>query len=416
MSGVSNSFNWCGVALRDPKGDNPARPTVFIKYSSHDSNIEEKTEEDKSNIGGATTVIGFDRTQVSSSPEIEDKIRYKEGWELFSYCALGGSREPVNTETVTVNNGSASETIKRYTYQFAPENQRESLPKLTEVKGFNMWTTDLDENNKALKPFIMDNLKCDEFTVTLEAKGDIKTKVKMMGDAPVFNVADANMTKTLLPKSRNVKADNVSVYYGNPDVEASDFETLKTKLVTSSCVQKIEVSIKNNLEDAECFNTKFGKAGKDEGAFECEISGTMELNRKTAREQGAWITGDVDGNFATSDPYIRQFLVCLEGVPILDSKGNPVKKEDGTVLDYKTYIKLPKVHISEWKPSEDGDDIATVEFKGKTILTTGATDGNVNVAPCSFTIMTDVPKLQYPSEKITGETKLEDVCFVLPAE
>lgn len=420
MSAPSNSYNWAGLGLKDPNDTNksPVKPQVFIKYSKHDSNIKETTSEDSANIGGSTTTIGFDRTQLVASPEITDKLRFKEGLEIDCYVALGGDRigtaEKTATGKKTTDGTTADETIQRYVFNWSPRANRETLPLLTETKGFNMWTTESATGaNDALRPKIIDNMKLDEMEIKLEAKGNLTIKPKFAGDAPIFNVADGDMSKTFLPKSRNVKQANVSIYYGSPNTTAVDVDTLKEELVSSSCVKDITIKLNNNLTSAECFNEEFGKNSQDEGNFEATVSGTFELNRATAREEAAWVTGDKLGVWATTDTYIRQILVAIEGIPILDSDGNEVKTTDGDIFDYKLFMRFPRLAIDKWELSEDGDDTATVDFEGKTILEVGATDGNVQNAPCIFTCYTDLPRLDYPSERSTTAT---DVYYTVPAK
>lgn len=382
MSAPSNSYNYAGIALKDAVNPLPAQPTVFIKYSDFNSNIEEETSEDNANIGGSTTLIGYDRTQVNTSPEYTDKLRFKEGLELLLYGALGGDRI-----------GTKEQDVERYDYTWQPASNRAELPKFTMVKGFNMWTTPSAVGaNDVLHPKIYDNLKIDELEFKFEAKGDIEVSANFKGDAPIFNVVPADISKTFSPKSRNVKQDNVTIYYGSPD--CSDVSCLSS----SECVKELTVTFKNNLEDDECFGLPFGTNSQNEGNFECEISGTFELNRATAREEGAWVTGDKDGVYASTDIYERQFWVVIDKVPIIKWNSSTGKWDD-TGLDYQLTIKLHKTAVSKWNPSESGNDPATVEFEANTILSTAFTDGNVGNAPVTVLCKTDIPKLEYPSER-----------------
>lgn len=391
MSAPSNSYNYAGIALKDNVNPAPAQPTIFLKYSDFSSNIEEETSEDTANIGGSTTLIGYDRTQVNTSPEYTDKLRFKEGLELLCYGALGGDREG------TPISDTGFDDPVRYSYTWQPASSRETLPTFTMVKGFNMWTTESSTGAAdVLKPKIYDNLKIDELEFKFEAKGDIQVTSKFMGDAPIFNVVPADITKTFFAKSRNVKQDDVTIYYGSPDT------TSLSELSSSECVKDLTVTFKNNLSESECFGLEFGKNSADEGNFECEISGTFELNRATAREEAAWITGTKEGYYARTEIYERQFVVVINNVDILIYNEETEEYEDSG-LDYELVIKLPKVAISKWQPSESGDDSATVEFEGATILSTEATDGNVGTAPAIVTCKTDIVKLEYPSERKDDE-------------
>lgn len=412
MSAPSNSFNYAGIGLRSETTDKPVKPTTFIKYSKHDSNLKEETSEDSANIGGSTTTIGYDRTDFTSAPEITDKLRFKEGLELFCYAALGGDvAGTADGDPVSDTKDGSTYNIQRYKYVWQPSSSRESLPMLTELKGFNMWTTPT-ATQRSLHPKIIDHLKVDEMEIKLEAKGDLTIKPKFKGDAPIYNTAAADQSKTFLPKSRNVKADNVTVYYGSQDAEGTTDAEIKANLVSSSCVQEITIKLNNNLSDSECFNEEFGMNTSDEGNFECTVSGKFELNRATALEEAAWVTGRTDGIWASSDPYIRQIIVELAGIPILKNDGTP------SGLYYQMDMRFPRLSIDKWEPSEDGDDAATVEFEGKAILSTGATDGNVQNAPCIFTCYTDMEHLPTPEYLMSaaGGSKTEDdVYFTVKA-
>lgn len=395
MAAPSNSYNYAGIALKAPTDTLPAQPTIFIKYSDLKSNLEEETSEDNANIGGATTRIGYDRSQFNTAPEYTDKLRFKEGLELLIYGALGGDR--IGTKEGV--------DIDRYDYTWQPGSNRETLPTFTMVKGFNMWTKESSQGaDDILYPKIYDNLKIDELEFKMEAKGDIEVTPKFKGDAPIFNVVPADISKTFLPKSRNVKQDNITIYYGSPECDNISC------LSSSECVKELTITFKNNLEDDECFGLPFGKNSQNEGNFECEIKGTFELNRATAREEAAWVTGDKKGFFASTDIYTRQFWVVIDKVPII--VWNPsTGKWDKTGLDYQLEIRLPEAHISSWEPSESGDDAATVEFEADTILSTGFTDGNVGNAPVIVTCKTDIPKLEYPLERTSKE---DEAFFPLP--
>ena len=409
MSAPSNSYNYAGIGLRSKTVDKPVKPSVFIKYSKHDSNMKEETSEDSANIGGSTTIIGFDRSGFSCEPEITDKLRFKEGLEMYCYGALGGdlAGTAVAKDKVTITPTSGEPyDIQRYKYIWQPSGKRESLPTFTELKGFNLWTTESTPGaNDVLKPKIIDHMKMDELEIKLEAKGDLVITPKFMADAPVYNVADAEQSKTFLPKSRNVKAGNVTIYYGSSDVAGSTDDVIKESLVSSTCVKEITIQINNNLSASECFNEKFGINNADEGNFECTVSGTFELNRATALEEGAWVTGSKDGHYATTDTYVRQIIVDVDGVPILD------KENKNTSLDYALSMRFPRLAINKWEVSEDGDDSATVEFEGKTILDTGVTDGNVQNAPCIFTCFTDLESLPSPEYLISKGAVESDVYF-----
>lgn len=418
VNAPSNSYNWAGMGIKPFKSssddsadyvdrDKPVQPTYLVKYSSHDSNVEVDEDEDTANIGGVTTIIGYDRKGVSSSPEITTNMLFGEGLEQNIYGALGGLLEKTDSTymsgekdiTVSVTTSASdknnAKNYPRYMYVFEPTSKnRAKLPLFTETKGFNFWepkTEDTyDYSEHGAKPKIMDNLMVDTLTLKMEADGDITSEVSYKGDAPIYNVAKHEATKTTKQKSSRVGQGNITIYYGSPDTVVKDPHKDTTalneaKLVSTSCVNELQIEINNNLDDSKCFNSKFGVNTYDVGNFECEITGTFELNRKLTHEEAQWITSDEKGYFASEESYIRQILVCIEGVPILDNEGNKIVNTDGKVLDYKLFMSFPKVNISEWKPSEDGDDTATIEFTGHTILSTGATDGNVDNAPCTFT-------------------------------
>lgn len=444
VNAPSNSYNWAGIGLKPKKADGtfdhnaPVQPKYIIKYSKHNSNIKIKDSEDSANIGGATTTIGYDRESITSSPAITTNILFGEGVEHDIYCALGGKNnvgvkdvEATSTfksdRTSTKVTGDESsgykdadnnkvdkdgyflddsghrtskdvtETVTRQFYLFSPTAEnRAALPLSTETKGFNFWTTESTTGAKDIVyPKILDNLIVDTLTFNLKAGGDITTEVAYKGDAPIYNVA-RDVTKTFKKKSSKVTQNNVKIYYGAPDNLVTNPYALQkesgksideimsgAKLVSTSCVNDLKIKIDNNLNDSKCFNSEMGVNTFDVGNFEAEVSGTFEVNRKLAREEAEWITGSKEGYYASTDSYVRQILVCIEGVPIYDSHGNKVYV-DNKLLDYKLFMSFPKLVINEWKPSEEGDDTATIDFTGKTILSIEDTAGNETSAPCIF--------------------------------
>lgn len=389
MSAPSNSYNYAGIALKAPTDTLPAQPTIFIKYKELKSNLKEETSEDNANIGGSSTLIGYDRTQFNTEPEYTDKLRFKEGLELLLYGALGGDR--IGTKEAP--------DVDRYLYTWQRGADHVSLPTFTMVKGFNMWTEESSQGaDDVLHPKIYDHLKIDELEFKMEAKGDIEVSPKFKGDAPIFNVVPADISKTFSPKSRNVKQDNITIYYGSPDCDNIQC------LSSSECVKELTITFKNNLNEDECFGTPFGQNSQDEGNFECEIKGTFEMNRATAREEAAWVTGDKKGYYASTDIYERQFWVVIDKVPIIIWNPSTGKWEK-TGLDYQLNIRLPKAHISSWETSESGDEASTVEFEADTILSTAFTDGNVGTSPVIVTCKTDIPKLEYPLERTPDESQ-----------
>ena len=465
VNAPSNSYNWAGIGLKPKKADGtfdhnvPVQPKYMIKYSKHDSKVEIDDSEDSANIGGSTTTIGYDRESVTSSPSYTTKILFGEGVEHDIYCALG-SKDNVGVKDVEAtskytsartnskvtgdessgykdaeNNkvdkdgyfldDSGNKTTKQVTesvirqyYIFAPTAEnRENLPLSTETKGFNFWTTESSTNAKdVLYPKILDNLIVDTCTFDLKAGRDINIEMEYKGDAPIYNVA-RDVTKTFKKKASKVTQNNIKIYYGAPDTliynpyalekesgKSIDEIMEEANLISTSCVNELKIKIDNNLDDSDCFNYEMGVNTYDVGNFEAEVSGTFEVNRKLAREEAEWITGSKEGYYASTESYIRQILVCIEGIPILDSQGNKVYVDD-KLLDYKLFMSFPKLNISDWKPSEDGDDTATIEFTGKTILSIEDTAGNETSAPCIFSCYSTPDVISY-SEPYTL-TKLD---------
>lgn len=323
----SNALNYAGFGLNPTAtASGQVTPVCFVKYDSFDAGNDIKTEDDEGHTGSNILLLSKDRTSAEGAPAIQDKIRFGEGIEDFTYMILGAKDAPV--EAVT-----GATIAKKHVY-YQDVTGATAFPLATIMQGANV---------DSLLPDAFCNCVGNKLEFTLDADKSPTYKFTGLSDFPIMNQAEPTLT---FPSTEYKLAAGSGTLYMGPALTAE--ATLKSDTYKMDCYKTASLDLNNNFESSVCGGTPFGQPNKDQKTF--ESSGKFELNVNTnnVNLEALWATGATDGTNVTTDALYKSLLFSFVGSKKIETVG--------TVDVYPSMdIYLPKVDI-KFTRSRDGDD------------------------------------------------------------
>lgn len=371
MAGASNSFNYGQLVLKEEREDDPAKPTIGIKFSEFDDGLEFEEKEDTANVGGPTTTIGYDRTGAPTNPTFTDSLRWNECLEHILYGIVGGQR--VGTKV-----GSTG----LYKYVLSNNGDYDELPLFTILKGFNRWNVEGPNGEAPVAPEIYDNAQINEVEIKLSTDDTLSVTATFVSDAPLSGVAEADPTLVYKARSSKILKDHIKILMGDTDLELEELQS-------ASCIKELTIKLNNNLEVTSCFGDKFGENSADSTDFTGEISATSELNRTNFITRRKHLTGEADGVRVSQEVYLQQIAVVVDGPFVLDSENKPTSDKYGLLIHF------PIINITKAKPSQSGNDAGTFELEAKML------PDLVSGSPLIIEMETNLPEIPYGTQNYT---------------
>lgn len=333
----SLALHYAGLAINPANATAPTNPLVFPRAKTFDPGIEIKTDDDTGHTGTNTTLMDKDRTQASTSPNIEDKIRFTEVFEDILYLFCG------SMDTVTAAITGATTAKKWHIFQDVVTSP--DLPDATIVQGYN-W--------KTAKAEVYPNCVANEINFTFDAGASPSFKADFLADMCLYNQTEP--TRTFPSTEYRFKSGQTTIYIGNVGDTLVQLKADANKL---DCYTKASLDLKNNLEQDVCGGTVYGTTKKNRKPFTGNGSITMDYNENNMNLEAEWATGSASGTNVSPDSVFKQILIESTGKLIETVTGTP-----NTPVYMNMQTLMPKVTLTKVSSPRSGDakkDI-TVEF------------------------------------------------------
>lgn len=322
-----NSLHYSAIAKQAENTFVPA--ALFIRFTEFSGNAEIETETDTGHTGTKSLKLGEDRTQASAAPEINDRLRPKQGMEDFFYHILGGL-------TITVAKEGATKAKK---WTIIPTDG--DLPVVSITHGFNY---------SAIAARGFPNAIANELELSMSSTESPTIRIGYLSDFPTYGVVEP-LLSFVSDAPQSFKPGHLSVYMAGTDVGNLN-DTHKI-----GCMTEASLTISNNIETSICAGNELGTVDKDIGELTIEGSMTLKYRDEVELER-EWATGTKVGTKVTYASLMKQLKFLYKSDKIETVTGTP--NED---FFYQLGIHLKKVDIKSAKESEGGDGSKTIEIE-----------------------------------------------------
>lgn len=362
---ASLAFHYTALGLNPIVEGNMVRgevtTPVFIKNESFEPGFDIKEDEDRGNIGGPTTFLGTDRVDTDTGPTINDKCRFKEGLEDWTWLLYGAYDAPVPA----VANALIAKKMRFYKDVLNPTDLR-----LATIKnGYNYKTAKAETYIEAAVNSI-------KYTLNPDKAPSIT--VSTISNAPKFNQTEPTI---VLPSEEfKLKSRQGTVYMGNV---GDNLATLKNSANILDCYNKLDLESSNNIDATVCGGTAYGTKQKDAQDFTTKGEIEMNYNDYNMWLEALWATGANDGVDVSQESVYRQILIEFIGKTIETVESVPVRMSK--------QILIPKAKIGPVKTPKSGKEKKTVNMNFEAVA-----DGLTS--PVEVTMVTPLADLHWGTQ------------------
>ena len=364
----SLAYHYWMMCINNAESDNDPQVQVMIKGTDFDPQKEIGNEDDEGHTGTATTKISTYRSEATSTPTWQDRVRYKEGWEDVLYLVTGS-----DDGEGKINKSVVAEGVNKFIFSENPHQPQEPAF-ATLFNGFN----------KSPKNCKDAYLYLDALLNTFKLSGSNTEaptyEVNFVSDFPHFHQPNKARTfpkKSVFPKSKGVRlfiapqGVYTGVTEGDNPIGAYEF----------SCYEDWETNINKNVEGKPCSGDVFGTSTKVTGLLEGDFSCNLPWNSKTRTLEYEFMGGDTseDTTTVTDEDVHKTVWIVMEGGKItrwsntntvgdgetlvgeeVDEDGNK-KYEIETKYNFRTIYKISDIVLTNVNSPQSGTDAKTLE-------------------------------------------------------
>ena len=370
-------------------GTYPSYPVgggILARGTDFEPNDEITTEDWEGHTGGESLVISSDRTGANSAPQYKHKAIIGECLEEYFYMALASHDSP----TAAISGASTAKKWKFY----KDNTVAKELPPATLI---NQYAATLKD------AIVYDNALMNELTIEVGSDGWSVTP-SFNSDYPIGN--QSNQARTVAASAFKLPNKNAKMYIAPPDVTLTDSNKSDYEY---DCLLSSSLTIRNNLEAAECVNNPFGKSAVDKGDFEIEGSAEIKWNPLAAFLEDEYKYGAAHGVYVTENNLFKQVLIECQG-SVIETVGSGSSAVD---VPASLSIHIPYVEIT-------GADPGTLSGNEKKTLNVSYNlRANASVShPIEVTIVNALSSLHYGTELTIDTSDVGDTDIIgidLPA-
>lgn len=313
----TNSYNYFALATENPAAEGTAvAAQKFGAYNNLSLGAQIGYEADEGHVGGASTLLGNDRTTAHTEPSITERLRPDDAMGYYIAHFFGSTTSTRNIPSTGLS------------YKHEYEESATGLPTATLFQGYNF---DADTAKRSA------GAVCEALSFQFNLNQAPKITARYKGDFYNFGVTEPTLSYSTTP---SFKASQIDVYmdaYPSGTIGTTAMDGFREATVNLTH----EVTIDPNAENDFGVNDKLISTIKVDGSF---------VRKYTADDEDymrEWATGSFSGTTPTVDSLFKKVRFKYTGATI------------ETIYPYQFYLDILKMEITNVERTTEGADATT---------------------------------------------------------